>query len=367
MTLRKGAASIAQWIPGLVVAALLGWLSVWSADWLGRTLLGLDRSPISAVMVALVLGLITRTILRMPTVLTSGLKLASKHVLRLGIILLGARLAVIDVLEMGELGVPIVLLCVFGALLVSLGLSRWLRLPARLGTLIAVGTSICGVSAVLATASVIEAEEQECAYAVAIVTVFGLVATIAYPFAADWIFSGVPNKVGLFLGTSIHDTSQVIGAAQAYADIFRQTSALDVATVTKLLRNLLMVGVIPAISCFHVRRVQASGKRGSVVRLFPLFVLGFLALAALRSIGDAGLGSNGLALGLWDNEGWNALVSNLKTLSGYCLVTALAGVGLRTDVRSFKGLGIKPFVVGLVAALAVGAISFTAITLLVSG
>ena len=355
-------------IPGIISVIALAWLSKWLSEFLGVNLLGYDKSPISAVMLALLMGLILGAILTIPKVFTPGFRFAVKKVLRLGIILLGIRLTIFDVFKLGAIGVPIVLICILGALFITTIISRRLNLPERLGTLIAVGTSICGVSAILATGPAIDADEKESAYAVAVITVFGLFATLFYPYIADVIFAGDAVRAGLFLGTSVHDTSQVVGSASVYADVFGQSLALDVATVTKLVRNVFMALVIPFMAFYYGRRTsaQASGesKKTSILKFLPLFILGFIALAILRSIGDAGINLGASAFGIWDEGAWGSLISIIKTWAANFLVVALAGVGLSTNFQSFKGLGIKPFIVGMSSALAVGGISFVAISIL---
>lgn len=355
-------------LPGLLAAALLAWLSIWLSKYIGVTVMGFEKTPISAVMMAILLGLIINNTIPLPASLKSGFRFAVKKVLRLGIILLGIRLSVFDVFKLGALGVPIVLLCILGALFVATRLNKWLKLPERLGTLIAVGTSICGVSAIVATGPAIDAKDEEVAYAVAVITIFGILATLVYPYAAHAIFAGDPVKAGLFLGTSIHDTSQVTGAAVVFSDVFSLPRGLDVATVTKLVRNVFMAAVIPFMSFYYTRRMAGRGefvgKKVSIGKLLPLFVFGFLAFAALRSIGDAGVNAGVNAFGLWDSAAWKDIYSFVKQWAVNLLVLALAGVGLSTSFRTFKGLGIKPFVVGLGAALMVGVVSFVAISVL---
>jgi uncharacterized integral membrane protein (TIGR00698 family) len=355
-------------IPGLIVVTALAWLSKWLSEFLGVNLLGYDKSPISAVMLALLLGLILRAILRIPKVFTPGFRFAVRKVLRLGIILLGIRLTIFDVFKLGAIGVPIVLICILGALFITTTVSRRLNLPDRLGTLIAVGTSICGVSAILATGPAIDADEKESAYAVAVITVFGLLATLIYPYLANALFTGDAVSAGLFLGTSVHDTSQVVGSASVYADVFGQSLALDVATVTKLVRNVFMAVVIPIMAFSYARRSNTQsfdgGEKTKIANLFPLFILGFITLAILRSIGDAGINLGASAFGIWDEGSWVSLISTIKTWAANFLVVALAGVGLSTNFQSFKGLGIKPFIVGMSSALAVGVVSFFAISIL---
>jgi uncharacterized integral membrane protein (TIGR00698 family) len=353
-------------LPGLVVAILLASTSIVLSRWIGVSLLGFDKSPISAVMLSISLGLIIGAVLPLPKILKLGLKFTVSKILRLGIILLGIRLTLFDVFVLGAYGVPIVIVCVAGALFLTTRINNWLGLPVRLGALIAVGTSICGVSAIVATGPAIDADDEEVAYAVAVITIFGLAATLVYPYLANLIFGGQALRAGLFLGTAIHDTSQVVGAAKVYADVFAAPVALDVATITKLVRNLFMAAVIPFMALYYARRnrVEAAGKGTSVFGLLPLFVIGFLAMSVFRSVGDAGTRAGGLAFGVWGEEAWTGIYMLLQKWAGYVLVVALAGVGLNTDLRTLKGLGIKPFFVGLGAAVGVGMISFAAISLL---
>ena len=353
-------------LPGLLVGALLAWLSIWLSKFMGVTLLRFDKTPISAVMLGILLGLIIGAIVPMPAALKPGLRFAVKKVLRLGIIMLGIRLTIFDVFKLGAYGVPIVLFCIIGALFVTTRINKWLKLPERLGALIAVGTSICGVSAIVATGPAINAKDEEMTYAVSVITIFGIIATLIYPYAANVIFMGDPVKAGLFLGTSIHDTSQVTGAALVFSDVFSLTRCLDVATVTKLVRNVFMVAVIPFMAFYYTKTAgqgESEDKTG-FAKLLPLFIVGFLACAALRSIGDAGISAGGDAFGLWDSTTWKGIYSFIKDWAVNFLVVALAGVGLSTRFRILKGLGIQPFVVGLGAALMVGVVSFIAISLL---
>ncbi len=355
-------------LPGLLAVGLLSWLSAWLSEYVGVTLLGFETTPVSAVMLAILLGLIIGIVVPLPRILDPGLKFAVRKLLRLGIILLGIRLTIFDVFRLGTYGVPIVVLCVLGALLFTTYSNRWLNLPARLGTLIAVGTSICGVSAIVATGPAIDAEDEEVAYAVAVITLFGLVATIVYPYLANSLFAGEAINAGLFFGTAVHDTSQVVGAAKAYADLFGVPRALDVATVTKLVRNVFMAIVIPLMAFYHSgrRRDQGTspGAKISFFGLLPLFVVGFLAMATIRSIGDAGLNTAGTAFGLWDSTAWSSIHQSVRSWAENLMIMALAGVGLSTRFRTLGSLGIKPFLVGLGAALAVGIVSYLAISLL---
>jgi len=357
---------IPRLLPGLLAAVLLAWLSIWLSDWIGETLLGFDKTPISAVMVAIVLGIVVRNTLPFPSALNPGLRFSVKKILRLGIILLGIRLSIFDVFRLGAIGMPVVVLCILGALLITTRLNRWLKLPERLGILIAVGTSICGVSAIVATGPAIDAKDEELAYAVAVITVFGILATLLYPYVAFALFDGDAVKAGLFLGTAIHDTSQVTGAGLVFADLFGLPKGLDVATITKLVRNVFMTAVIPLMALYtrSAAKKESDSSHHGFRQLFPRFILGFVALAVLRSIGDAGVNAGARAFGLWDTATWQAIYGQIEDWAVRFLVLALSAVGLSTSFHTVRRLGAKPFLVGLGAALAVGVVSFVAISLL---
>ncbi|NNC75588.1 MAG: putative sulfate exporter family transporter [Acidimicrobiia bacterium] len=349
-------------IPGVVLASVVVLIAAGLAELLNGAL-GYD-GLISFILVAIVLGMIIRNTVGLKDTFAPGVSFTLKKVLRLGIILLGIRLSFLDVLEVGGFGIPIVLGAVLTGLVFTTAVTRWLGLSDRLGTLIAVGTGICGATAIVATAPGIKAKEQEVAYAVADITVFGIAAMFLYPFLGDLIFDGDVTQVGLFLGTSIHETAQVAGAGLIYDqsfDITTSPSGADIAVIAKLVRNAFMVVAIPAVTYVYARRRDheelGEGHRTELRKLFPVFILGFLLMAAIRSLGDAAVDSGGQAFGVFDAEMWSDVTRWIRTWAEYTLATAMAGVGLGTSIEQLKGLGFKPFVVGITAALAVGVAS----------
>lgn len=350
-------------LPGFMLALALAYVGMQGAHWIGTTLLGFAHSPISAILVALVLGLAIRNAIGLPAVYEGGLKFCLRYVLRTGIMLLGLRLSLVAVGQIGLVALPIILVCITTALVVVTWINRALGLPRRLGTLIAVGTSICGVSAIVATGPVIEAEEDEVSYAVACVTIFGMVALFVYPFLAHRLFGGDVRMAGMFLGTSIHDTAQVAGAGLMYRQQYNAPETLDTAAVVKLVRNVCMAGVIPLMALLYRRSNDdiARGARPKWHQVVPPFVLGFVALAGVRSLGDVG----SRPFTVLDPATWKRILGDADTLSGWCLATAMAGVGLGTGLAKLRGLGWRPLCVGLAAAALVGGVSFGLITLLV--
>jgi uncharacterized membrane protein YadS len=258
---------------------------------------------------------------------------------------------------------PVVLATIGTGLIFVTWFNRKLGLPPRLGTLIAAGTSICGVTAIVSTAPAIEADEREVAYAVANVVAFGLFGMLAYPYLAHAVL-GSSETIGLFLGTAVHDTSQVVGAALTYKQIYGDDVVLRVATVTKLTRNIFLAAVIPLLTWLHVRSTNAAAgvkKKTSWKVLVPRFVIGFVAMAVVRTLGDATLGSSGEAFGIWNADAWRSLTTQLGDYwaSRVLLGTAMAAVGLNTSFTVFKGVGLKPFAVGFAGAVVVGAVGMT--------
>jgi uncharacterized integral membrane protein (TIGR00698 family) len=226
------------------------------------------------------------------------------------------------------------------AITIVLALSRVASVDATLATLLAVGMSVCGNTAVVATSPVIAARPRDTAYAVATVTLFGTIALLAYPLIGHAV--GMADPVfGLWSGIAINDTSQVIGASGAYSP-----GALEIATVVKLIRNAVMAPLILGIAWAWSRRTGAAGDtRAGLHRAVPLFVLGFLALAAIRSAGviDANL------------------ASQLEVVARALILVALAAVGLNVRLEELGEVGPRPLLVGLGAAVIVGAASILAI------
>ena len=348
-------------LPGIAAALSVSLLAHRVAILLGEQLLrwqGLApagrASPVSAIAMSVILGLLLSGLVRARWLLP-GLDFAMKKLLRLGIILLGLKLAIGDVLKVGLLGIPMVAGVVTMGVVASLVLARALKVSRTLGLLAAASTGICGITAALAVAPVLDADDKEVAYTVANVTLLGLVGMLLYPYLAHALFAAHPGAAGAFLGTAIHDTSQVMGAALSYQEMFNQPLVAQIATITKLTRNSMLVVVVPVLGLLH-RRMTARehGAPVSLSNLFPLFVLGFLAASVFRSVGEAGVSANGAAYGLLDPSSWVRLIRLLgDQTAGLLLGTALAAVGLSTRFSVFRALGVAPLLLGIAAALAV--------------
>lgn len=347
-------------LPGLLLALSLALAGQYLSQLIGVDLMGLDKSPISAIMMAILLGILLRNTVALPGAFQPGIKFGLVRVLRLGIVLLGIRLSLGEVGEIGLKSLPVIVATVASALLIVTYLSRRLGLTRNLGTLLAVGTSVCGATAIVATAPTIRARDDEVAYSVACVTLFGVVAMLVYPFFAEWFFAGDPFAAGLFLGTSVHETAQVAGAGLVYQEYFGDAKALDAATVTKLVRNLGMLVIIPLMSILHHRSHSDGGEAPKWWTMIPLFIVGFAMMSLLRTVGDLGE----QPFGLLTQETWDSIVGHTKEAAEICLAVAMAAVGLGTSIRSLVTIGLKPLAMGLFAALLVGGVSAALVTLM---
>jgi len=365
-------------LPGLLLCVFVMFIGIYGAELIGVILIKIgmltegSKTPVSGIFVAIIVGIIIRNTTGIKDYFSSGISFSLKYALRAGIILLGFRLSLVEALKLGALGIPLIIACISSGLFLTLYLTNKMKQSNRLGTLIAVGTGICGVTAIMATSPVIKAREDEISYAVANITIFGLTGMLLYPFIADFFFATEPIKAGMFLGTAIHDTAQVTGAALIYDQMFDSTKVVDVATVTKLTRNLFIIVIIPFVSYLFFKNSRFTEKesKGSENKLpkwytfIPLFVVGFLLCAFLRTIGDVTLVNSGEAFGFMTLENWSTFYNEVSSFgTTYLLGMAMAGVGLSTNFAMFKGIGIKPFYIGFIAAVSVGIVSFTLISI----
>lgn len=339
----------ARLLPGVAMAGAIAFGASAATRWIG------GLAPVPPALAAILLGLAITNTIGLPRTYDEGLRFCVQRLLRVGVALLGIRLSLATLGGIGLAAFPIVVVTISAALLFVTLVNRRLGLPARLGTLIAVGTAICGNSAIAAVGPAIHAKQDEVAYAVACVTLFGLVAMLVYPLAAPIAFVE-PQLVGIFLGVAIHDTAQVAGAGLLAAGQMGSPEVLDTAAATKLLRNIFMIVVVPGAAWLHSRGSAGGAKiqRARWKQAVPVFVLGFVGLAALRTLVDLG---HAPAVGPLTQDSWNPTIDSATQLSGWLLTLAMAGIGLGTKLGRISALGLRPLAVGLVAAVGVGCVA----------
>ena len=338
-------------VPGVVLALVFCLFSQGINNVLAIEIFGTPKSPISTVLIAILLGILMGNAFTPRPGMMVGLDFTQQYILKLGIIFLGIRLSFSDFIKFGSIAIPLIIICILGVLILVKLLIKKVPISSKMSYLIAIGTSVCGATAIVATAPVINAKKSEVAYAIANITLFGVIAMLVYPYFAEWYFDGTALNAGLFLGTSIHETSQVAAAGLIYDQQFNSPETLDAATVTKLIRNTFLVILIPLFA-FLYNRGELKGQNYSILNIFPYFVLGFIGMIIVRNLGD-----QLFPTGNSNHEMWVNLISYLKTLATVFLTMAMAAVGISINLGELKSMGYKPFVVGLIAAITVGIIS----------
>ncbi len=300
-----------------------------------------------AVFVAVVLGILVANAVDLdPKVYQPGIRLGLKKFLKLAIILLGAGVSFHEILGVGVPGLLMIVVLIGFVFALTLVIGRWMGVSFRQMLLIAAGVSICGNTAVVTTAPLVEAKDDEVAMAVGVVTLFGVLTVLAYPFIGHGLGMGA-QTFGMWAGTAVNDTSQVVAAGFIFSD-----DAGVVATTVKLTRNVMLVPVVLLIAYMYRRKVKGGeGEKVSAWEVFPTFVLGFLALAIVNSLG-------------WIPE---AVADGLVEASKFLILLALSGIGLGVEIKALRRLGGKPFALGFVVEIALALAALGLIFLIFSG
>ncbi len=346
-SLEEDSASI--W-PGCLIVLAIALMATGMAWLLTNAPPPLTPVPISAMLIAIVAGLVLGQPIRRRARLKPGIDLAKSWILKASVVLVGLRLSLADLLSTGTQALPLVLTMIVIGLFVVLLLGRLFKVSPRLTILLAAGTSICGASAIAAISPALKAHHEETCYAVASIGILGLIAIIVYPLVLQHTLMD-PTLIGLALGTVIHDTAQVTAAAVYHQQLWPNDHTLDVATVAKLLRNSTMLVVIPALVVLYHKLEVRSSEDASHAVPFPLFILGFIALSMARTAGDTWLPAEA-------NELWlGALaVANQLSLLGFAM--AMAALASTVSVAELRSLGIRGF---MAAALATWIMLFMAL------
>jgi uncharacterized integral membrane protein (TIGR00698 family) len=304
------------------------------------------KHPLEATALAVVIGVLARNFKLVPKAFHAGIKTFEKFLIW-GVILIGATLNFGDFRSQGPKMLTIILVTMLVSYVVIYALGRLFKLPWTLATLLAVGTTICGGSAIAVTAPLIKAREEETSYAIGTITLWGLVAILLYPKLAQ-LAGATDIQFGVFAGTAIHATPQVVGAGFIFSDLAGTT-----ATAIKLVRNCFMAPLAFIIAAWSAKASRTAApaegaRRVNVAKAFPWFLFGYFVMAGLNTAG------------YFSKTGIDGL-----TWAGRFLITvSMAGIGLNTVFSAFRKVGIKPLVVGLLGAIVVAGVSIAMIALL---
>lgn len=326
---------IIKFFPGIILSALIAVLAMWIESLLPIHLIG-------SAVIAMFIGMVLNHFLAITDIFVSGIKFTSKKLLKLAIILLGLSLNITTVLQVGKMSVTVMiftLLTCFGG---GYFIGKALKLNWKLSNLISAGTGICGGSAIAAISSVIDADDDDVAYAMSATFLFDMAMIILFPIMGRAI--GMSDEAfGIWAGTAVNDTSSVVATGYAFSE-----AAGDFATMVKLTRTL---SIIPTVIVFasvqlHLKRkeaeinsVNSGGLKANfnIKKIFPWFIVGFVAMSLAASIFTVPA----------------ELVAVTKTISKFLMVSALAAIGLNTSFSSFKKSGIRPMLHGFIISVLV--------------
>lgn len=277
----------------------------------------------------------------------TGIGFVSKKVLQYAVILLGFGLNISVVLATGKQSLPIIVCTIATSLLVAYILHKLLHVPDKISTLIGVGSSICGGSAVAATAPVIKADDEEVAQAISVIFFFNVLAALLFPWLGTVLgFDTTSGEAfGIFAGTAVNDTSSVTATAATWDAMFGLGSAtLDKAVTVKLTRTLAIIPITMALGYLVSRREQGGAADVSIKNIFPSFILYFVLASLVTTVATSlGMGAE--------------VFAPLKWLSKFMIVLAMAAVGLNTNIIKLVKTSSKPLALGFACWLGISVMS----------
>lgn len=291
---------------------------------------------IGGAVFAILTGMIVTLFLHDKSRLQSGITFVSKKILQYAVILLGFGLNLSVVLETGKQSLPIILVTISVSLLIAYILHHALHIPGNISTLIGVGSSICGGSAIAATAPVIHADDEEVAQSISVIFFFNMLAALLFPLLGTILgFSTQSGEAfGIFAGTAVNDTSSVTATASTWDSMYHLgNSTLDKAVTVKLTRTLAIIPITLVLALYRTRAKTSGGEKVNFRKIFPMFILYFILASVITTLAV--------------HYGVSADVfSPLKNLSKFFIVLAMSAVGLNTNIIKLVKTGSKPLLSG---------------------
>jgi uncharacterized integral membrane protein (TIGR00698 family) len=299
-------------------------------------------SIMGQLVIAILIGMVWRATVGVPAQTIAGTNFASKKLLRLGIILLGMRLNLVDIVKAGPKVLVMAAIVITFTLIVVYALTRLYKVEKKLGMLTACGTAICGAAAVIAIGPQVKAKDEEVAVSAAIVAILGTIFTLAYTLLYP-VLNLSPYEYGIFSGATLHEIAHVIAAAAPGG-----SDSVDIAVIMKLTRVACLVPVAILVGVWF-QRGEGSGEKGSWRDVpIPWFIFGFLAVSAFHSLGIV-----------------PETVANYIVVISYMLMAmAMAGLGLNVEFKTFRRLGTKAFVAGLIGSVLLSVLGYILVKVL---
>ncbi len=309
--------------------------------------------PVFAILMGMVIGLCYGP----NQALASGITFASKKVLQYAVILLGFGLNLSSIVKTGATSLPIIVCTITTSLVISYVLCKVMHIPGKIATLVGVGSSICGGSAIAATAPVIEADDAEIAQSISIIFLFNIIAALIFPTLGELL--GFSNHgFGIFAGTAINDTSSVTAAASAWDSIHNTgTEVLDTATIVKLTRTLAIIPITLVLALHRARTEKTEGNKVSIKKVFPMFILYFVLASVITTVFQFMIEQSIITGVVADTI--IGLFAFLKKVSKFFIVVAMAAIGLNTDLKKLVKTGGKPIIMGFACWLGIAVVSYS--------
>lgn len=311
--------------------------------------LGTAFPIIGGPVIAIILGMIVTLFIKDKSTLQDGINYSAKKILQYAVILLGFGLNLSVILDTGKQSLPIIICTIATSLILAYILSKAMHIPSRIATLVGVGSSICGGSAIAATAPVIDADDEEVAQAISVIFFFNVLAAVIFPHFGNFLgFNQTSGEAfGIFAGTAINDTSSVTAAASTWDNMFALGSAtLDKAVTVKLTRTLAIIPITLVLALYRTKKEKSSsGSSVSLKKIFPFFIIYFIIASIITTVATNVFGVSG------------EFFAPIKELSKFFIVIAMAAIGLNTNIVKLVKTGGKPIILGLCCWIGITGVS----------
>lgn len=301
--------------------------------------LGKQFPIIGGAVIAIIAGMVITLFIKDKSAFERGIKFTSKKILQWAVVLLGFGMNLAVIVQTGKQSLPIIVSTIATSLVIAYVMHKAMHIPGKISTLVGVGSSICGGSAIAATAPVIDADDEEVAQAISVIFFFNVLAALIFPTFGKFIgfTTETGEAFGIFAGTAVNDTSSVTAAASTWDSMWNLGSAtLDTAVTVKLTRTLAIIPITLVLALIRTQNAKKNGEAGqkvSLKKIFPFFILYFVAASVITTVAVF-LGAN------------VSVFSPIKELSKFFIVLAMAAIGLNTDIVKLVKTGGKPIIMG---------------------
>lgn len=319
--------NVKSFFPGILLC-----LAIAVPSWFLGRFYPIIGGPVFAILIGMVIVLF----LKDKTLFQSGITYTSKKVLQYAVILLGFGMNLSVVLQTGKQVLPIILATISASLMIAYVFHRVMHIPSKISTLIGVGSSICGGSAIAATAPVIHADDEEIVQSISVIFFFNVIAALVFPALGAMLgFSTTTGDVfGVFAGMAVNDTSSVTAAASTWDSMYNLGSAtLNKAVTVKLTRTLAIIPITLGLAFLRARTAKGGGTKVKLKKVFPFFVLWFIVASIITTI-----------VTRWGVPA--SFFTPLKDLSRFLIIMAMGAIGLNTNLVKLIKNGGKPLVMG---------------------